>query len=75
MRVKFGALEIVGLGGLDDFVMIGVASDCLLAFGVDTAGDLDKVAEGGFGGNGDPAFEAEFRDDEIERSRLVEKST
>ena len=75
MRGKFGALEIVGLGGLDDFVMIGVASDCLLAFGVDTAGDLDKVAEGGFEGNGDPAFEAGFRDDEIERSRLVEKST
>ena len=41
---------------------------------MDTASDLDKVAEGGFGGNGDPAFEG-FRDDEIERSRLVEKST
>ena len=51
MRVKSRALDIVGLGGLDDFVMIGVASDCLLAFGVDTAGDLDIVAEGGFGGN------------------------
>ena len=75
MRVKSRALDIVGLGGLDDFVMIGVASDCLLAFGVDTAGDLDIVAEGGFGGNGDPAFGAEFRDGEIERSRLVEKST
>ena len=42
---------------------------------MDTAGDLDKVAEGALGGNGDPAFEAEFRDDEIGRSRLVEKST